>query len=137
MSSIRCPPRWRVCFPKNERFFQRATSFGFFDDFADPGDAVDYGAELDEFSVGVLGNQACDRRLAATRRAPEDAAADITPSNGIAQGTTRSQEMLLPDAFFQSARAHPSGQRLRRSEQRRLCHAGILRATGDEATGDR
>ena len=85
-----------------------------FDELAN---AVDDGAELHEFAIGVLGNEACDGRLAAARRAPEDAAAHIASPNGVAQGTTRSQEMLLPDTFLQRAGTHAGRQRLGRSEQ--------------------
>src|SRR5262245_66584250 len=79
---------------KHRAATQRATSFGFFDDFTDSGNAVDDGAELHELPVGVLGDQACDRRLPAAGWAPEDAAADITAANGVAPGTPRMQEIF-------------------------------------------
>src|SRR5579859_7226451 len=74
-------------------------------DFLDPGK---HGGELDELSLGDMGDDLRQRGLARSRRPPEDDGAGVVALYLQPQRLARADDMLLPDKLVQRARDRKS-----------------------------
>ena len=104
-----------------------APFFRLLEDLAHAYDTFGHRTEADELPVGVVRDEAGERRLAGTRRPPENDAADVASPDRVAQRLPRTKNAVLPDEFLQRSRPHPRSQRLgRREETERLGHASFF-----------
>jgi hypothetical protein len=76
-------------------------------------DAAEDGAEGDEFAAGEAGDDAGERGLAATRRAPEEHGAEIIGFDLEAKRFAGAEEFFLADEFVEGAWAHALGEGLK------------------------
>ena len=80
-------------------------------DFLDVLDAGEHRAERDEARLRPLGDEPSDRRLARTRRSPEDDRLQPIALDGLPQRTPGPEHVLLPDDLIEAARPHALGER--------------------------
>jgi len=76
-------------------------------------DAREHGAEGHEPRPRHAGDDARERRLAGSGRAPQDDRLEAIALNRAAQGPARAKEILLADELIECLRAHPLGERSR------------------------
>ena len=81
------------------------------DDLLDLLDPRGHGGEGNEGRPDVAGDQHGERRLARSRRAPEDEGGNLPLRQCDPQDLSIAQEMGLADELLQAARPHPIGQR--------------------------
>ena len=67
-------------------------------------------AEINEFSMGFMGNDTCKRGLAHTWRPPEYHGRDFVLLYELAEYLSLSQQMFLPHKPVQVIRPKPAGQ---------------------------
>ncbi len=77
-------------------------------------DAGKYRGNLDKGEIGLMREQARDRRLAGAGRPPENQAAKRAGGDPPGQGAVWSDQMILPDHLGEALRAQPVGERMRR-----------------------
>ncbi len=76
-------------------------------------DAREHGAEGHEPRPGHAGDDARERRLAGSGRAPQDDRLQAIALDRAAQGPARAEQILLADELVERLRAHPLGERRR------------------------
>src|SRR5207247_317718 len=102
------------------------------DDLADTGHSLRHGRERLEVAIGVVRDEAGERRLARPGRAPEDAGPDLAAANQLAEGLSGAQQVLLAQELLQCARPHAGGERLGGTvEEGRVRHGMPNRETGE------
>jgi len=84
----------------------------FVDHFANSCNAFGNRREGYEFAVRVLGDQSAEGGLARAGWSPEDHRFDVAGFDGRSQGLSGCEQVLLPNKFFEGARAHPRGEGL-------------------------
>ena len=68
-------------------------------------------ADRAEVALGLPGHDACQGRLAGAGRTPQDDGRQLVGLDTLAQNTTGSDDVLLPNEIVEGARSHPGGQR--------------------------
>src|SRR5262249_3857640 len=101
--------------------------------------------QRDEVSIGPLGNQPCQCRLAGPGRSPEDHRVKLPTFDRPAQWFARTQHLALTDELIHRARAHAVGERPQRLAGGGAAHflgvpmtstpAGGVKLTSSGATG--
>jgi hypothetical protein len=82
------------------------------DDRLDLAHTGGHGAEALEVRLQAGSDEACERRLAASRRSPqEQRARQLAAREDIAQRPTRAEQMRLATKLFPGARPHALGER--------------------------
>ena len=104
-----------------------AGAFGIGHHLLDFLDAREHGGKLDEFGLGDAGDNFCERGFARAGRPPEDHGAGIVTLDLHAQRLARTDQVLLPDEFFERARTHAVGERTRAGGDRSSFGMGAKR----------
>ena len=74
-------------------------------------DAARHGGKVDETSLRLPRNDACERRLADARRSPEDHREDLVLGDELREHLSLAHEVLLPHIVRQPFRSHACRQR--------------------------
>jgi hypothetical protein len=98
---------------ENRSAAKATTAFRLRDDFAHARDPFGHGGEWNELAIGVLCDDARDRRLSSSRWTPEHDRADAPLLDRLTQRFAGREEMTLADDFVQRAWTHARGERLR------------------------
>ena len=94
------------------------------EDLAQVGNTGEHRRQGLEMQVGRLGQQPRDRRLAATRRAPQDQRAELARRQHAAERAVRSEQMVLAEDLGQRARPQAFGERRRGERGEEFCRHG-------------
>src|SRR5262249_45418470 len=92
--------------------FAREALLGLGNDLTHSWDPFGNSAERFEPTVRVPGDEMRQRRLAATRRAPEHHARDLILRDRFVQRLPRTQQLLLAQKILELRWSHAGGQRL-------------------------
>ena len=98
---------------------------GGLEDPAQVGHAGEHRRQWLEMQVGVLGQQAGDRRLAAARRPPQDQRAELAVGQHAAERTFGAEQVVLAQDLGQRLRPHPFGERRRGERGEEFSRHGV------------
>jgi hypothetical protein len=102
--------RW-ISSTKSSVPLQRAAAARRLEHFLQIGDAGEDRRDLFEVEIGLVGEEAGDRRLAGAGRAPEDQRAEAAGAQHAGDGALGADEMVLTDDLGQRLRAQAVGER--------------------------